>query len=164
MNTTVQLDETSQITQTISEFVSYTSLETIPENVLEHALMCIADACGIAFASHQFSFSASASNTIDYMDGHGEGVVIGSSKRYDYRDAALFNGLLIHGLDFDDTHSNSVVHATASTLPATLAASQLWENDPREFLTAYILGVEISARIGSISGGMGLPPGMKLPF
>ena len=29
----------------------------------------------------------------------------------------MINGLLIHGLDYDDTHPGSVVHATAARLP-----------------------------------------------
>jgi 2-methylcitrate dehydratase PrpD len=39
------------------------------------------------------------------------------------RDAAIMNGALVHGLDFDDTHMKAVVHATAVSLPAARSAS-----------------------------------------
>ena len=38
--------------------------------------------------------------------------------------AALVNGTLAHGLDYDDTHTESVVHVSASVVPAALAACE----------------------------------------
>ena len=38
--------------------------------------------------------------------------------------AALVNGTLAHGLDFDDTHQESVVHVSAGVVPAALAAAE----------------------------------------
>ena len=48
--------------------------------------------------------------------------VFGNRQRLALRDAMLMNGLLIHGLDFDDTHSRGVIHSTASALPCALAS------------------------------------------
>ena len=39
--------------------------------------------------------------------------------------AALVNGTLAHSLDYDDTHLPSVLHPSASVVPACLAAGQL---------------------------------------
>ena len=50
-------------------------------------------------------------------------LIIGRTERLPLRDAVTMNGALIHGLDYDDTHMNSVIHATAATLPAVLSAS-----------------------------------------
>ncbi len=35
----------------------------------------------------------------------------------------LMNGILVHGLDFDDTHANGVIHATASCFPCALGVA-----------------------------------------
>ena len=42
--------------------------------------------------------------------------MIGLATKLSMRDAMLMNGILIHGLDYDDTHAAGVIHAT---LPAT---------------------------------------------
>ena len=46
--------------------------------------------------------------------GSGARAVIGMPARLALRDAAVMNGVLIHGLDYDDTHLEGVVHASAS--------------------------------------------------
>ena len=52
--------------------------------------------------------------------------MIGRSERLDARDAALANGILVHGLDFDDTHLASIIHPTCTALPAALALGERW--------------------------------------
>ena len=73
--------------------------------------------------------------------------------RLPLRDAALVNGILVHGLDFDDTHSGGVIHATASVLPTVLAVGAQQRASGREMLAAYVLGVEVAARLGAVAKG-----------
>ena len=69
------------------------------------------------------------------------------------RDAAVLNGVLIHGMDFDDTHIPAVTHVSAAALPAALSAATAAGVSTSDLLLAYILGVEVSARVGI--GGAG---------
>ena len=69
------------------------------------------------------------------------------------RDAALANGMLIHGLDFDDTHLNSIIHATAACLPAALAMGESLGASGRDFLAAYAAGMETAIRVGAAAKG-----------
>jgi 2-methylcitrate dehydratase PrpD len=70
------------------------------------------------------------------------------------RDAALANGILIHGLDFDDTHLASIVHPTAACLPCALSLSEELGLSGRDLLTAYAAGMETAIRIGAaVKGG-----------
>jgi 2-methylcitrate dehydratase PrpD len=70
------------------------------------------------------------------------------------RDAALANGILIHGLDFDDTHLASIVHATAASLPCALSLAEALDRHGRDLLTAYVAGMEVAIRLGaSVKGG-----------
>ena len=52
-----------------------------------------------------------------------EAAVIGFAGRLPMRDAALLNGMLMHGLDYDDTHMAGIVHLTVSVLPTLLAVA-----------------------------------------
>ena len=85
-------------------------LASVPPGVVDYAKLCIADAMGIGFASHHYGFSSRAVAGVRAMAAPGPAVVIGLDGGLSPRDAALLNGTLVHGLDFDDTHLGSVVH------------------------------------------------------
>ena len=53
-----------------------------------------------------------------------------------------------HGLDFDDTHPDSLAHVGAVVGPASLAAAEASGADGRDLLTAIVAGNEIVTRIG----------------
>ena len=89
----------------------------------ERAKHLILDATGIALASGRYDFAHKAATAISGLGGEGPVPVIGLPLRLPARDAALLNGILVHGLDFDDTHTGGVIHATASLWPATLSAA-----------------------------------------
>jgi 2-methylcitrate dehydratase PrpD len=69
------------------------------------------------------------------------------------RDAALMNGVLVHGLDFDDTHLEGVVHASASCWPAALGMAWRGARSGADLLLAYIVGMEVAARLGAVAKG-----------
>ena len=69
------------------------------------------------------------------------------------RDAALANGVLMHGLDFDDTHLASIVHASVATLPCALALGEHLDADGETLMAAYVAGMEVAIRIGLAARG-----------
>ena len=137
----------------LAAFARTLSYDEIPAQVRERAKHLILDAVGIAFASSTYDFSRRTSAAVRRLAGDGASPVLAHSMRLPPRDAAMLNGVLVHGLDFDDTHSAGIIHATASTLPCALAAA-VSENAPgRELLTAYIVGVEAAARLAAVANG-----------
>ena len=74
-------------------------------------------------------------------------------RRFRLPAAALVNGTLIHGLDFDDTHIGAIYHATAPALAAALATGEAAQASGEELLTAFIAGLEIGCRLGLAAGG-----------
>ena len=73
--------------------------------------------------------------------------VIGSAERMPAVWAALANGTFGHGLDFDDTHTESVVHVSASVVPAALAACEEQGGSGCDFLLAVAVGMESNIRM-----------------
>ena len=128
-------------------------LDDIPGEVVEAAKALVLDALGIGFASRSQSFAERALKGIGRVAGGGDGTVLGAVKTWDPGSAALANGLLIHGLDFDDTHLAGVIHTTAGALPAALAAAEIENGSGRDLLRAFILGTEVSARVGMVAAG-----------
>ena len=61
--------------------------------------------------------------------------------------------MLCHGLDFDDTHSDSVSHVSTVVVPAAAALAEARGAGGRELLTAIVAGNEIVTRIGMATPG-----------
>lgn len=77
-----------------------------------------------------------------------ESAAIGVAGRLPAPSAALLNGTLAHSLDFDDTHLPSVLHPSASVVPAVLAAADANGTSGRDTLIAIAVGDEICNRLG----------------
>lgn len=124
----------------------------MPAPVAARAKHLVLDAVGIAFASTTYPFAGRTLEALATL-GEGSGHVIGCRRRLPLRDAALMNGVLVHGLDFDDTHLEGVVHASASVFPTALAVAVDAERSGAELLGAYVLGMEVAARLGAVAKG-----------
>ncbi len=137
------------IAETLADFAAELAHDDIPAEVRTRAAHHMLDAAGIAVASTRFDFAHKVLAGIQALGATGEAPVLGLPVRLAPRDAALMNGVLCHGLDYDDTHIAGVVHPTASVLPAVLSAAAMTGASGREMLTAYLIGVEAAARLGS---------------
>ncbi len=143
----------ANISETLGEFAAGLRDEDVPLEVRTRAKALILDAVGIAFASNHFDFAEKTFQGLSALSSHGGAPVIGRKERLPLRDAAVMNGFLIHGLDYDDTHVAGIVHPTASAFPTALAAATLAEASGKAMLTAFVLGIEASARIGAVAKG-----------
>ena len=142
------------ISQQIASFAANLTWKQIPKATRENAKYHILDAIGTALAATRFDFAQHAlSGLLSVADG-GKNTIIGMSVRLPLRDAALLNGILAHGLDYDDTHPGAIVHPSSSALPCALALGEHMDASGKDLLTAYALGVEISTRVGVAAHGL----------
>ncbi len=142
----------SDAASTLAAFALELDPSRIPDEVAERACLHILDALGVALAATTYPFAHRGLAAIGSMAGAGGYPVIGRPERLALRDAAIANGFLIHGLDFDDTHGESIVHVSASALPTVLAAGLNAGATGAEALAAYLVAVEADARIGGVGG------------
>lgn len=141
------------ISQRLAHFALGLGYDTIPESVRARAKDLILDAIGVALASTQYDFSHRILSGIRGMADGGDCSVIGMPERLPLRDAALMNGALIHGLDYDDSHLSAVLHPSVTALACALAVSEKLGRSGRELLAAYVLGVESVIRIAAAAKG-----------
>lgn len=146
---------TDTIADRLGAFASGLRHEDIPPEVRRRATLLALDAVGIALASGTFDFARRAQDAIARLTAKtpGDATVIGIPERLPLRDAMHLNGILVHGLDYDDTHPAGVIHATASALPTALGLAEAHARSGRELLTAYIIGLEVGARLGTAARG-----------
>lgn len=142
------------VADTLAAFTAQLRPDDIPAAVLERARHLILDAVGIAHASTHYDFAhRSLSAAQELSGGAGTTPAIALSARLAPRDAMLMNGILIHGLDYDDTHAAGIIHATASTFPCALGTAAQARLDGEALLAAYVAGMEIGARLASVAKG-----------
>ena len=80
--------------------------------------------------------------------GAGGAVVAGTPNRLAAPWAALVNGTAAHALDYDDVLEISNAHVSAVLVPALLALGQERGADGAACVDAFIVGVEVMARLG----------------
>jgi 2-methylcitrate dehydratase PrpD len=145
--------EARVISEQLADFAAGLSLRGVPGAVSLRARHLLLDAIGCAFAARAEPFARGIAASVARLAGGGPRGVIGMHYRLPLRDAALVNGMLIHGLDYDDTHAAGVVHLTASTFPAGLAAAAQFGASGAQLLAAYVAGVEAGARLAAVAKG-----------
>lgn len=156
-----RLQQADTIARTLAGFTHRLQLAQVPEPVALRARHLMLDAIGCALAARRQPFAerftsavqALASSAVGAAGGATGRAVIGHDRRLPLRDAALLNGVLAHGLDYDDTHMAGIIHLTVSVLPTVLALGAQCGASGAEMLTAYIAGVECGARIASVTRG-----------
>ena len=140
------------ISEQLADFAFDLTDSAIPDAVRRRAAHLMLDGAGIALASTTFDFARQTVAAMSTFE-PGHCPVIGIAQTLALRDAVLVNGILVHGLDFDDTHLVGVVHATASCFPAALGAAWAGKRSGRDLLTAYVIGMEAAARLGAVAKG-----------
>jgi len=141
------------IARRLADFTADLGPAAVPGRIAERAKLHVLDCLGIALASTTFEFAQRAANAVRSLGGEGPYPAIGFDLALPVRDQALLNGVLIHGLDFDDTHTDGVIHASASALAAAMAQALRFDASGAEMLAAYLVGVETSARIAQAARG-----------
>jgi 2-methylcitrate dehydratase PrpD len=140
------------IAEQLADFAFGLTDGAIPSAVRRRAAHLMLDGAGIALASTTFDFARQTVAAMSTFE-PGHCPVIGIAQTLALRDAVLANGILVHGLDFDDTHLVGVVHATASCFPTALGAAWAGHRSGRDLLTAYVIGMETAARLGTVAKG-----------
>jgi len=128
-------------------------LEAVPPPVVEAAKLHMLDVIGCGLAAHGLEVATEGRSTMAELGGEPEASVIGLDTRLPAANAAFANAMLCHGLDFDDTHSDSVSHVSTVVVPAALALAEARGASGRELLTAVIAGNEVVTRIGMARTG-----------
>jgi 2-methylcitrate dehydratase PrpD len=129
------------------------TLDDVPAEVVEAAKLHVLDVLGCGLAAHGLGIAGEGRTAMAELGGEPEASVIGLDRGLPAPNAAFANAMLCHGLDFDDTHSDSVSHVSTVVVPAAAALAEARGASGRELLTAVIAGNEIVTRIGMATPG-----------
>ena len=142
------------ISQQVAEFAANLTYKSISKATRENAKYHVLDVVGTAIAATRFDFAQHALSGLLGIAEGGKNSVIGMGVKLPLRDAVLLNGILAHGLDYDDTHPGAIVHPSGSAFPCSLGVGEHVDASGKDLLTAYALGVEIATRVGVAAHGL----------
>lgn len=136
-----------------ADFALGLRLDDIPADVIEAAKLHLLDAlgCGLAAVALRTADEGRALALAD--SGTAEASLLCSATRVPAASAAFANAMACHGLDFDDTHADSVCHVSTVVAPAALAAGEASAAKGADVLAALIAANEIMIRIGMAASG-----------
>jgi 2-methylcitrate dehydratase PrpD len=137
----------------LAEWAARLRPEDIPVSVRENAALRVLDTLGCALAGAREDHVPAVLTLIARSGEAGPCTVVGSSLTSGPAQAALANGAMAHGLDFDDTHAASICHGSAVLVPAVLAIAELEHLTGQAALTALVAGYETMIRIGMAARG-----------
>jgi len=136
------------VTERFADFIAGGNRKPISDAAIRNAKLHILDTFGVALAALSDPVSAIALDYCRRVGGKPEATVWGPAVKTSAPMAAFTNGLLAHAMDFDDWDAVARVgHPSCMVVAAALAAAEAKGASGRDFLTAYVVGIEIAAQI-----------------
>ena len=120
----------------------------VPGELLAQMPARLLDILGICVRATTLNTSRAVSRYSQEMGGAPQSTAIGVAVRLPSAEAAFVNGVLAHSLDYDDTHLPSILHPSASIVPAVIAAAESEEGRDTDISAAIAVGTEVCVRLG----------------
>jgi 2-methylcitrate dehydratase PrpD len=126
----------------------------IPHAVKEAAKLHLLDSIGVGLAAAATDAGQPYLAAVAALNGNGGAAsVFASGNGFAPATAALANGGMIHALEYDDTHTASIVHGSSVLTATALATAEGLSASGESLLTAYIKGWETLIRVGLAAPG-----------
>ena len=149
--------ETSTLTSAAARFVAGLRYEDLPAEVLVTARRCVLDGLAVQIGGTEQPPSNVLARHLRQFGGKGRSPLVGNpSRRLPAPQAALWNGICGHAMDWDDTQLAAnpgrvyglLTHPTIPPLAAAQAVSaHLGGVDGKLFLAAFVAGLEVECKI-----------------
>jgi 2-methylcitrate dehydratase PrpD len=133
----------------LAEWAATLSLEDVPDGMRQVACRHLLDGLGCGLGAARAGVASPALAVAAGLQGPPDALPLHGGPRLSSPAAAFANGVLVHALDFDDTHVAGFVHPTAIVLAVAFAVGQEVAATGAEVLLASIIGYETICRIGA---------------
>jgi len=135
-------------TEAIASFIFGTSLGDLPPDATEKAAKAIADTFAVILAGAGSEVTEPLMRYLHAGGESGASPILGTGMTAGAETAALVNGTFGHALDYDDVLAMMPAHPSTIILAAVLASLGDKRVSGKAFLEAYVIGVEVGAKIG----------------
>ena len=141
----------------VAEHVAKTKFEDLPREVVEKIKLFVLDSFGVALPGSGAPGVPPVAELMAELGGKPESTVFVYGNKLTAMDAAMVNSMMVHALDLDDLHEDSIVHPSCCQIPVAFAvAEQRAPVHGKDLITAIALGIDLSCRLAlSIISGIG---------
>ncbi len=136
------------ITEQLAHLIAETTYAQLPANAVTQAKRALLDTIGVTLAGHGEEAGRLITAWVEDVGGCQEAAVLGTTLYTSPGLAALANGTLGHALDFDDVTEHLRGHPSVPVTPVVLALGEAMGASGAEVITAFVVGVEVEAKIG----------------
>ena len=143
---------TETVTRQLAEFAAGLRFEDLPDAVVMEARRLILDTVGCGFGGHAIEKGQMAVALAEQMGGVPEATILGRRAKVPAALAAFANGDLMNALDWNVLMPPS--HVPPYAIPAALALAETTNTSGRDLITACVLAMEVSGRVGTSLGGL----------
>jgi 2-methylcitrate dehydratase PrpD len=137
------------VTRRLADFAAGSQWRDIPEAVRREGVRGLLNYVGCALGGCGDEAIGLAIRVLTPSFGAPVAGLIGRAERCDVLNAAFLNAASANVLEYDDTHLPTVMHPAAPVAPGLFALAEARGTGGAELLHAFILGVEISCRVGN---------------
>lgn len=129
---------------------AYEALMAADDRARAMAVNCLVDwfGCGLRGAGEPLVHALVKSAGM--LGAPGAMPLLGRAERVGLSDMVLINGASGHALDYDDGHGAMMGHPSAPIAPALLGLAASLSRDGSTLMDAYILAVDVAARVGML--------------
>lgn len=135
----------------IAEWTHGLTFAALPPEAVAVAKRAILDTLGCAIAGSDEACVGAVRRLYEGPMGAGAPLLTGSGWA-PVELAALINGTAAHALDYDDVCLTVTTHPSAAVVPAVLAVGYARRRSGADAVTAYLIGLEVSTRVGEVMG------------
>lgn len=140
------------VTRTLAEFAAGLRFEDLPDGVVGEAKRLLLDTIGCGLGGHAVEKGQMAVRLARQMGGTPEATILGVAEKVPSAIAAFANGDLMNALDWNVLMPPS--HVPPYAIPPALALAEAGGRTGRDLITASVLAMEVSGRVGTSLGGL----------
>jgi 2-methylcitrate dehydratase PrpD len=141
------------VSERLAAFALDLSLTDLPPPVLDKVKLFLLDIVGVCVGSAGLAAGKAMLDQCERWGGAGPCTLIGRGSRVPAQYAAFGNGALGHGQDFDDTHTETIMHPSCVLVPAVLAAAERHDRSGREAIAMLAGATEVVLRLAAPASG-----------
>lgn len=146
---------TWQPTRELARFVAGCAYSALTEPALTAARRSLVNFLGVTVGGCRHEAVEQTIAAVGDLGACGDVPLLGRAETFDAGSAALVNGIASSVLDFDSTQLKKTnIHPSGPVLPALLAVAATRQVQGRDFVNAFVLGVEVACRLANtVFGG-----------
>jgi 2-methylcitrate dehydratase PrpD len=134
-----------EATKKVVEFVSQTTYENLPMDVISAAKVAVIDCLGVTLAGSKEQSAILCAEMVRQEQATPEATILGQGFKSSSTQAALANGTAAHALDFD--HSTYLGQPTSALIPSLISLGESLGASGPALLQAYVAGFEITTKV-----------------